>query len=641
MIHLRSNRNLAATILMAALLIVLTGSARASLVTFDSLPLGVQYGAPAGHVPGDLAFVDGGVDVRVENAMVGGSPFFNFAQVDAPFLGFGSGNILQLNNIGVVISTAAPGDMAFDFLDLGGVVNIQVNGAGVVIEAPDYPSLGTFTIAPGVTMTLNFTNAVPGGVSGRVTLAGPVSELRLGGQELWIDLVRCNNGLDDPDPCDVVVDHESLPLGATFGGAAGQAPGDFAYSENGVDVYTEQFDAGGVVLYNALTIGPGPGPLTSPRVAQVNNINQRFDTAALGAVILEVSFEFVSLGGVENLRVNGSPLMIGDLESFSGISLGGALVTVTWAAAGGGIHGEVTLTGNVSEVVVGGQEFWTDNLCVILRDSPDQCGYGSDMESLTQGTGYGSGYGHAPGDWLFSEGGMDVSCQSYTDGSVTVVGNAWVDPAFSPFGSGNILSTSDVCVRYDLSGISGVASVTVDYFDGAGVENLAVNGAALYVGDLGAAPAAIAPGVTAAVTTIAGPGYVHGALTLTGNVQSFTIGGQQFAIDNVCVTTASDATAVGDAPLAMAALQPSYPNPFNPSTTLRFSLERPGHVRLTIHDVAGRLVRTLVDEPRGAGDHRVMWDGRDERGATAASGIYFVKLVSGESADIGKITMLK
>jgi flagellar hook assembly protein FlgD len=58
-------------------------------------------------------------------------------------------------------------------------------------------------------------------------------------------------------------------------------------------------------------------------------------------------------------------------------------------------------------------------------------------------------------------------------------------------------------------------------------------------------------------------------------------------------------------------------------------MPHPGRVRLTIVDVTGRLVRTVTEETRGAGDHQDRWDGRDERGREVPSGVYFSVLETG------------
>ena len=70
----------------------------------------------------------------------------------------------------------------------------------------------------------------------------------------------------------------------------------------------------------------------------------------------------------------------------------------------------------------------------------------------------------------------------------------------------------------------------------------------------------------------------------------------------------------------------SFPNPFNPRTTVSFELPEVGAVRLEIFDVAGRLVRTLVDESLPQGSHEAAWDGRDASGREVGSGSYVARL---------------
>ena len=86
----------------------------------------------------------------------------------------------------------------------------------------------------------------------------------------------------------------------------------------------------------------------------------------------------------------------------------------------------------------------------------------------------------------------------------------------------------------------------------------------------------------------------------------------------------------------------NYPNPFNPSTTIKYSMPTAGHLKLRIYDVRGQLVKTLVDgvRPAGAGQ-TVVWDGTDERGSTAASGVYFYEARALGDVRIGKTTLLK
>jgi hypothetical protein len=89
-------------------------------------------------------------------------------------------------------------------------------------------------------------------------------------------------------------------------------------------------------------------------------------------------------------------------------------------------------------------------------------------------------------------------------------------------------------------------------------------------------------------------------------------------------------------------LHPVYPNPFNPSTTIEFSLSAGSAVKLEILDVAGRRVTVLADRHYDAGRHSVTWDGHNEAGDLAASGVYFVHVRTGDSfTETRKIVMVR
>jgi len=88
-------------------------------------------------------------------------------------------------------------------------------------------------------------------------------------------------------------------------------------------------------------------------------------------------------------------------------------------------------------------------------------------------------------------------------------------------------------------------------------------------------------------------------------------------------------------------LQGNAPNPFNPATAIRFRLPQPAPTRVTVHDVAGRLVRVLVDAPLAEGQHEIFWRGRDDRGRTAAAGTYFYRVASGARSAVGRMTLVK
>jgi hypothetical protein len=97
----------------------------------------------------------------------------------------------------------------------------------------------------------------------------------------------------------------------------------------------------------------------------------------------------------------------------------------------------------------------------------------------------------------------------------------------------------------------------------------------------------------------------------------------------------------GGVPTAFA-LHPCYPNPFNPTTKIRFDLPRISRVTLQVYDMSGRLVRVLVqDENFPPGRHEVAWMGRDEMGRLAAAGVYFYRLQADTFLETQRMTLVK
>ncbi len=85
----------------------------------------------------------------------------------------------------------------------------------------------------------------------------------------------------------------------------------------------------------------------------------------------------------------------------------------------------------------------------------------------------------------------------------------------------------------------------------------------------------------------------------------------------------------------------NYPNPFNPDTTIKMTIPQDSQVQLTIYNLKGQLVRTLVDDYLTAGVHSFNWDGRDNRGNPSASGLYFYRLESEEQVINRRMMLLK
>jgi len=89
------------------------------------------------------------------------------------------------------------------------------------------------------------------------------------------------------------------------------------------------------------------------------------------------------------------------------------------------------------------------------------------------------------------------------------------------------------------------------------------------------------------------------------------------------------------------ALHQNYPNPFNPSTTIRYDLGESGTVSLEIYDVGGNLVRRLVRDIMPAGSYAVEWNGLDDRGSRAGSGVYYCRLRAGKETISCKVILLR
>jgi len=85
----------------------------------------------------------------------------------------------------------------------------------------------------------------------------------------------------------------------------------------------------------------------------------------------------------------------------------------------------------------------------------------------------------------------------------------------------------------------------------------------------------------------------------------------------------------------------AYPNPFNPATTIRYTLPASGPVHVDVFNASGAHVRTVVDAQSPAGAFTAGWDGRNDAGGRVASGIYFVRVEHGGATRAYKLVMLK
>ena len=96
-----------------------------------------------------------------------------------------------------------------------------------------------------------------------------------------------------------------------------------------------------------------------------------------------------------------------------------------------------------------------------------------------------------------------------------------------------------------------------------------------------------------------------------------------------------------DTPPLVTGLAGNYPNPFNPETTIVFSLAEPSHSTLCVYNIRGRRVRTLVQGSLFAGEHSVVWNGCDDNGNPVSTGLYLLRLVTAEGSHTHKALLLK
>ena len=88
-------------------------------------------------------------------------------------------------------------------------------------------------------------------------------------------------------------------------------------------------------------------------------------------------------------------------------------------------------------------------------------------------------------------------------------------------------------------------------------------------------------------------------------------------------------------------LYPNYPNPFNPVTTLRYDLPENRLVNITIYDMLGREVKTLINQTQEAGFKSVIWNATNDFGKPVSAGIYLYQIQAGEFVQSRKMVLLK
>lgn len=154
---------------------------------------------------------------------------------------------------------------------------------------------------------------------------------------------------------------------------------------------------------------------------------------------------------------------------------------------------------------------------------------------------------------------------------------------------------------------------------------------------------------------ISGTNYVQASTIWTQYTYDLTAyAGQQVRIGINCVSSDAYFFMVDDvqvtritsgeddlAPVATTKLFNNYPNPFNPETTIRFSIRDASPVTLEVYNVKGQRIRTLVNETKVSGNHEVTWNGKDDNGRNVSSGIYYYKMTAGNYNTTKKMILIK
>ncbi len=123
---------------------------------------------------------------------------------------------------------------------------------------------------------------------------------------------------------------------------------------------------------------------------------------------------------------------------------------------------------------------------------------------------------------------------------------------------------------------------------------------------------------------------IENSWSRTDESYAFCLGEGQVGIDDESEETPSNYELIWN-----------YPNPFNATTSIQFSLKHSDDVTLSIYDIGGRLIKSVYDGSLSAGLHSVIWDGSNQSGETASSGIYFYRLQTSDEVHVNRMILLK
>lgn len=233
-------------------------------------------------------------------------------------------------------------------------------------------------------------------------------------------------------------------------------------------------------------------------------------------------------------------------------------------------------------------------------------------------------------EWMAQDSGWGPGGQNTGLSAVTVMPGSRMDPVLSV---------------WDMGGLQ----VTEKDMDGSGADSILLGGLALN-GGLAAGPMESMLAIHFRIKGFTDPGWLcinRAVIPPAGNWLFVDSSGHGYAPPTNCpvcyavAVLASDGTGDPAAIPGKFTLEQNRPNPFNPMTTISYSLPRAAHVQICIHNILGQILRTLVDKTVGPGTHRVVWDGTDSHGKQVASGIYFYRMMANGYSSTRKMTLLR
>lgn len=318
------------------------------------------------------------------------------------------------------------------------------------------------------------------------------------------------------------VDFETLAPGTNYGNGI-NAQGEVIFTQNDIPVSVEYFEwTGGGGMFGTATVTDGTGVFGTMNSMWTNNINLGFDFTGIGYMPNRVSFDFEDFGGSENISVNGEPIFAGELN-MAPMPPGITLVITDM-----GTYMHATLYGPVTSLLIGGQEFQIDNVCAWIVEDTGPC---VEFETLAMGAEYGNGY-NSIGDVILNENNIDVSVEYFEwIGGGGTFGTAMVIDGTPYFNTGQAMWTSNINLKFDFTNYTTMVNwVSFDYIDQGGEENFALNGLPIFVGEI--EDWLLPPQFTLGITDMGT--YYHCVISGNADIHSFLVGGQEYAIDNIC-----------------------------------------------------------------------------------------------------------